>query len=134
MLAVAVRALHLFPILGVANALNPPTQRVPCGQQIVCWFSGLRGAIAVALAYQVSGDNLGGTANNKHVIRAATMMVVVFTTFAFGGSTPCLLSSLKVPMGVDAPEEDESTAKPFEEYLIDPDASKPAESYKQLTA
>ena len=42
---------------------------------------------------------MGGTANNKHVIRAATMMVVVFTTFAFGGTTPCLLTALDIPMG-----------------------------------
>jgi len=78
---------------------------MPCSQQIICWFSGLRGAIAVALAYQVTGDNLGGTANNKHVIRAATMMTVVFTTFAFGGATPSLLSMLKIPMGVPPPED-----------------------------
>jgi len=108
-LAVAVRALHLFPILGLFNlrakAVNKPEDVMPCSQQIICWFSGLRGAIAVALAYQVTGDNLGGTANNKHVIRAATMMTVVFTTFAFGGATPSLLSMLKIPMGVPPPED-----------------------------
>jgi len=106
-LAVVVRALHLFPILGIFNltarVAGKPDDVMPCSQQVICWFSGLRGAIAVALAYQVTGDNLGGTLNNKHIIRAATMMVVVFTTFAFGGATPSLLSCLKIPMGVSAP-------------------------------
>merc|ERR1712196_48823 len=86
-----------------AKLSGKPADAMPCSQQIICWFSGLRGAIAVALAYQVTGDNLGGTLNNKHIIRAATMMVVVFTTFAFGGATPSLLTCLKIPMGVSPP-------------------------------
>ena len=83
-LCLTARALHLFPILGFFNCFA--TVKVPITQQIVCWFSGLRGAIAVALAYQVVGPN-------AHVIRAATMFVVVGTTFVFGGSTKCVRSS-----------------------------------------
>ena len=113
---------------------------MPFGQQVVCWFSGLRGAIAVALAYQVSGDNLGGTANNKHIIRAATMMVVVFTTFVFGGSTPSLLAWCKVAMKVEPPEGEAKIAegtifKKVEECLVDPEVAKnEAKQYKSLTA
>ena len=98
---IVARAVHLFPILSLFNACNGKDQQVPISQMIVCWFSGLRGAIAVALAYQVTGPN-------AHVIRAATMFVVVGTTFLFGGSTKCLLDVLKIPTNCedDAAEGD----------------------------
>eukprot|EP00325_Prymnesiales_sp_UTEX-LB-985_P028940 CAMPEP_0174727810 /NCGR_PEP_ID=MMETSP1094-20130205/50542_1 /TAXON_ID=156173 /ORGANISM="Chrysochromulina brevifilum, Strain UTEX LB 985" /LENGTH=412 /DNA_ID=CAMNT_0015929633 /DNA_START=10 /DNA_END=1248 /DNA_ORIENTATION=- len=125
-LAVVVRALHLFPILFSFNACAKKADGVPFSHMIVMWFSGLRGAIAVALAYQVAGDNDGGTANNKHIIRAATMMTVVFTTFAFGGCTPCLLDSLKIATGVEpeaqeAKPEDGTIFKVIEVQLVDPE-------------
>ena len=46
----AVRGLHLFPILGTFNACAKPGDKVPFSHQIVCWFSGLRGGVAFALA------------------------------------------------------------------------------------
>lgn len=128
-LAVVVRAVHLFPIIGTFNMFSAKADQVPLGQQVVMWFSGLRGAIAVALAYQVEGDNEGGTANNKHIIRAATMMTVVFTTFAFGGATPSLLDK----MGIETGREEEKTEakapagtvfKAVEDLLVDPNIAK----------
>lgn len=95
---VVARAVHLFPTLGLFNCFTSVENRVPMSQMIVCWFSGLRGAIAVALAYQVTGPN-------AHVIRAATMFVVVATTFLFGGSTKALLDCLKIPTNCKQDEE-----------------------------
>jgi len=137
-LAVAVRAVHLFPIIFSFNSCSKKEDAVPFSHQIVMWFSGLRGAIAVALAYQVTGDNLGGTANNKHIIRAATMMTVVFTTFVFGGCTPCLLENLKIATGVE-PEageaQKEGIFKSIEEKLVDPEIEEhEKEEYKPLAA
>jgi len=140
-LAVAVRAFHLFPILNMFNLVSGPDDKVPFSQQIVCWFSGLRGAIAVALAYQVEGDDEGGTLNNKHIIRAATMMVVVFTTFAFGGTTPCLLDLLNIQQGVEPVENEteipEGTVlKAMENVLVDGEIKKheSASTYSKLSA
>jgi len=139
-LAVMVRGFHLFPIVGSFNLFSAKSDQVPFGQQIVMWFSGLRGAIAVALAYQVEGDNLGGTANNKHIIRAATMMTVVFTTFAFGGATPCLLQVMGIKTGL---EEEKGEAKcpegtifkAIEDKLVDPDIAKhESTKYQELGA
>jgi sodium/hydrogen exchanger 8 len=128
-LCVIVRALHVFPILGATNLCTPEERRVPFGQQVICWFSGLRGAIAVALSYQVVGPN-------AHVIRAATMFVVVATTFFFGGSTKCLLDAFKVPTGVPetSPEMAVPTANDSSVYatiyglLVD----RHEDAYKQL--
>ena len=54
------------------------------------------------------------------------MMTVVFTTFVFGGATPCLLDRMNVATGVK-PEEEEAKAaegtifKTIEEILVDPE-------------
>lgn len=101
----AARAIHLFPILCICNAWSDKDHRVPISRQIIAWFSGLRGAIAVALAYQVVGPN-------AHVIRSATMFVVVGTTFLFGGSTKCMLDVLKIPTGCSYDEPPEAETKP----------------------
>ena len=60
----------------------------------------VRCSALVGAAYQVVGPN-------AHVIRAATMFVVVGTTFLFGGSTKCLLDALKIPTGCQDPGEEE---------------------------
>jgi len=137
-LAIIVRAVHLFPILGGFNAMG--STPVPCSHMIVMWFSGLRGAIAVALAYQVAGDEDGGTPNNKHIIRAATMMTVVFTTFAFGGATPSLLDALKVQTGVEADKGEAKTEegtifRVLEDQLVDAEIkAQESQEYKPLAA
>ena len=84
------RAVHVFGLLGICNHFTASSVSLP--YQTVIWFGGLRGAIAVALSCTVGGPN-------AHLVRAVTMLVVVFTTFAFGGSTKCLLDKLRVPMG-----------------------------------
>jgi len=106
----AARAAHLFPILGLCNLWSPPEHRVPCSYQAIAWFSGLRGAIAVCLAYQVVGPN-------AHVIRASTMFVVVGTTFLFGGSTKSLLDAFKVPTNCPDDDPDELEERPKERTL-----------------
>ena len=68
------------------------------------------------------------------------MMVVVFTTFVFGGSTPSLLSSCNVAMGVPPVAEEVKPAegtvfKTAEDLLVDPEVAKAgARNYKTLSA
>jgi len=97
-LCLVARLCHVFSLLGLCNLFTET--KVPCNFQIVIWFGGLRGAIAVALATEVVGTN-------AHLVRACTMLIVVFTTFVFGGSTKCLLDALKVPLGCSEDDEDE---------------------------
>lgn len=135
--------------------------RLSISYQIVVFYGGLRGAIAVALSTEVTGPHAhivrsraapchhqllldrplahatpgtrrrlavcarrALTARAEHSrrlptvadgcrstherlqIRAATMLIVVFTTFAFGGSTKCLLDRLKVPVGCTDHDDD----------------------------
>ena len=54
------------------------------------------------------------------------MMVVVFTTFAFGGATPTLLSQMQVATNCESSIEEAKPAagtifKTLENLLVDPD-------------
>ena len=57
--------------------------------QFVMWFSGLRGAIAFALAL-----NLDLPTEIRHVIVTSTLILVLFTTLVLGGSTMPLMNFL----------------------------------------
>lgn len=56
------------------------------------WWSGLRGAIALALACEV--PNAEGGPHDRIV--AVTIVVCMVTIFGFGGSTSALLARMKV--------------------------------------
>lgn len=65
------------------------------------WFSGLRGAVAFALAVTfLENPNFGS--DIKSSIFSTTVMVILFTVLAFGGMTPLLIKWLKIIP--DAPE------------------------------
>ena len=49
-LCLLARALGVFPLSLVINAWRPKAKRIRMNEQAVIWFSGLRGAIALALA------------------------------------------------------------------------------------
>eukprot|EP01049_Picozoa_sp_SAG25_P005798 SAG25_NODE_409_length_8424_cov_3.527928_2_plen_1303_part_00 len=73
--------------------------RVDMKNQIVMFHSGLRGAIAFALA-------LGFPSQHRKYIIDTTTWVILFTVFVMGGSTVPLLNALEIPLGCpDDPEE-----------------------------
>ena len=46
----ASRAANVWPLAGLVNYFRPPELRIPQGQQVIMWFSGMRGAMAFAMA------------------------------------------------------------------------------------
>ncbi len=51
LLALAVsRAANVWPLAGLVNYFRPPELRIPQSQQVMMWFSGMRGAMAFAMA------------------------------------------------------------------------------------
>jgi hypothetical protein len=93
------RALNTFPLITLWNLKRK--EPIPRREQVVIWYSGLRGAIAVALSLQVPGEM-------RDLLVATTMFIVLFTIFVLGGTTPSLLRRLRVPTGV--PDYDEGAA------------------------
>lgn len=73
-LCLVARAMNTFPLCFLANLKRE--HPVPFEYQIVLWFSGLRGAIAFALALKVQTHSPA----HAGIIRSATLFTVITTT------------------------------------------------------
>mmetsp|Transcript_9693 Transcript_9693/g.24830 ORF Transcript_9693/g.24830 Transcript_9693/m.24830 type:complete len:560 (+) Transcript_9693:143-1822(+) len=87
------RVCNVFPSCFLTNLIRPGPKKISPRHQAFLWFSGLRGAIAFALALK-SKQDVGDEAGQ--VIFSTTLLIVLVTVFAFGGATPSLLSRLGV--------------------------------------
>ncbi|EDR25423.1 sodium/hydrogen exchanger, putative [Entamoeba dispar SAW760] len=86
------RAFNVFPISLLMN-FRPKAPKITWRLQIMLWYAGLRGAIAVILALQM---------NNPNVINT-TYSIVLFTNIVIGMTTPGLLKLMKIEMGGSEP-------------------------------
>ena len=102
------RALNVFPVIRWVNQRRRPARRVPDNHTKMLLVSGLRGAIAFALASTTIRDL--GEASGK-VIRTATLFIVIFTVLVVGGS--CNYLAARWDLGAESAwtgldDEDES--------------------------
>ncbi|KAG6507905.1 hypothetical protein ZIOFF_033258 [Zingiber officinale] len=86
------RAVHVFSCSYLINMARPVDSQIPVRHQKALWYSGLRGAMAFALALQ-SVHDLNG---HGEIISTATTAIIVITVLLIGGSTGKMLESLKV--------------------------------------
>ena len=106
------RACSVFPVAMLANLCRSKEKRIKVNEQAVIWFSGLRGAIALALAVEfptatsVPPDAPPGNFcyQREHVV-ACTIVVVMATVFILGGLTKPVLNLCGVEMGHGKHEE-----------------------------
>jgi len=105
LLAVLIaRAVAVFPILAISNLITTrcgankdkvavQQSVIPLNQQIVIWFSGLRGALSFALAVTVPEYDTVLKQGSKHFgeMLACTCFVIVMNVFVMGGLAPCVL-------------------------------------------
>lgn len=99
----AARWLAVFPLSKAINAVIRLRARrrgqmeiadeLPYNYQAMLYWAGLRGAVGVALAAGLSGEN--GPA-----LRATVLVVVVLTVIIFGGTTARMLEILGIRTGV----------------------------------
>ena len=94
------RALNVYPMTRLVNRWrgrrNRPGRerfKVPANHQNALFVSGLRGAVAFALASSAVRD-LGE--ESGRVIRTATLMLVIFTVLVFGGACHSLVDWLEL--------------------------------------
>ncbi|KAF1957391.1 sodium/hydrogen exchanger [Byssothecium circinans] len=93
----------VFPLSRMINAAiryrnrrhNPQeaADEIPYAHQAMIYWAGLRGAVGVALAAGLSG-------NNGDTLRATVLVVVVLTVIIFGGTTARMLEILGIRTGV----------------------------------
>ncbi|VDN37047.1 unnamed protein product [Gongylonema pulchrum] len=79
------RALNVFPLAFVANSCR--RSQISFKNQFIMWYSGMRGAVAFALALHISIEN----EETKRVLLTTTLCIVLFTIIFLGGTTLPLL-------------------------------------------
>uniref|UniRef100_A0A915AKI2 Sodium/hydrogen exchanger n=1 Tax=Parascaris univalens TaxID=6257 RepID=A0A915AKI2_PARUN len=94
---VVARAVHIYPICAMLNIHRNP--QIPRSYQHMLLFSGLRGAMAFALAYRNTATD------NRQVMATTTSMVVILTVFLNGGLTSWMVDRLKIKHGSEARDE-----------------------------
>lgn len=90
---VIARAANVFSCAYLVNLARPATRKIPAKHQKALWYSGLRGAMAFALALQSVHDLPEG---HGQTIFTATTAIVVLTVLLIGGSTGTMLEALQV--------------------------------------
>nr|XP_060623756.1 sodium/hydrogen exchanger 9 [Anolis sagrei ordinatus] len=96
------RACNIYPISFILNLGRK--QKIPRNFQHMMMFSGLRGAIAFALAIRDTESQ------PKQMMFTTTLLIVFFTVWVFGGGTTPMLTWLQISVGVD-PDDDLKTAQ-----------------------
>ncbi|XP_030071917.1 sodium/hydrogen exchanger 9 isoform X2 [Microcaecilia unicolor] len=91
------RACNIYPLSFILNLGRK--QRIPWNFQHMMMFSGLRGAIAFALAIRDTDSE------PKQMMFTSTLLIVFFTVWVLGGGTTPMLARLHIRVGVD-PDED----------------------------
>ncbi|NXX76690.1 SL9A9 protein, partial [Urocolius indicus] len=91
------RACNIYPLSFLLNLGRK--QKIPWNFQHMMMFSGLRGAIAFALAIQDTESQ------PKQMMFTTALLIVFFTVWVFGGGTTPMLTWLQIRVGVD-PDED----------------------------
>ncbi|NXG33736.1 SL9A9 protein, partial [Dromaius novaehollandiae] len=91
------RACNIYPLSFLLNLGRK--QKIPWNFQHMMMFSGLRGAIAFALAIRDTESQ------PKQMMFTTALLVVFFTVWVFGGGTTPMLTWLQIRVGVD-PDED----------------------------
>uniref|UniRef100_A0A183CFG2 Sodium/hydrogen exchanger n=1 Tax=Globodera pallida TaxID=36090 RepID=A0A183CFG2_GLOPA len=84
----ASRAASVFPLSDLVNRFSKT--KISMKNQIIIWFSGMRGAVALALALHMDW----GTDENKGVILTSTLFIILFTIIFMGGSALPLIKIL----------------------------------------
>ncbi|KAF3451933.1 hypothetical protein FNV43_RR08029 [Rhamnella rubrinervis] len=93
MFIIVARAVNVFSCGYLVNMVRPAQRQIPLNHQKALWYSGLRGAMAFALALQSVHDLPGG---HGQTIFTATTAIVVLTVLLIGGSTGTMLEALQV--------------------------------------
>ena len=88
------RLINIYPLAGLVNltrARRNPEGIIPCRNQHMMMFSGLRGAVAFALA-------LRDTKSIPNQLMFSTTLLIVYSTvLVLGGGTTTMLSKLQIP-------------------------------------
>jgi sodium/hydrogen exchanger 8 len=82
------RALNIFPLTFLVNKCR--RTQISLKNQLIMWFSGMRGAVALVLVLHMQLENQ----ETKQILLTTTLFILLFTIVFMGGSTLPLLRIL----------------------------------------
>eukprot|EP00198_Chlamydomonas_reinhardtii_P005653 XP_001694989.1 predicted protein [Chlamydomonas reinhardtii] len=94
----ASRAANIYPLSLLCNLLRPIERRITQKEQFMMWWSGLRGAMAFALAVEAS-ESYGEAGQ---VMKTVTFYLIFITVLWNGGSASYLLEGPDDPFAATA--------------------------------
>lgn len=106
----------MYPCSALVNRFREQPKHIRKNQQHALWFSGLRGAMAFALARQSVTDLPSG---HGHVLLTATLLTIFFTVLFIGGFTSYALKFLKIECHGPEYADDEVDEDSLEESMED---------------
>jgi sodium/hydrogen exchanger 8 len=136
LICLAARAFNVYPVCFVCNLWRKQSNKISHRIQFVLWMSGLRGAIAFALAFDARNDSFFAVGDDGKAIFSATVFIVFFTIFVIGSPTAKILMKLDVLQGAetsDAPLTGRSARlmtldeKYLGRFILHPRGKRPAE-------
>ena len=86
------RLMNVYPLSNLVNRYRE--EKISAKNQLIMWFSGLRGAVAFALS--LNFPTVNGSDDTRRVVISTTLAVVLFTVIVLGGGTLPLLRLLRV--------------------------------------
>ncbi|KNE54494.1 hypothetical protein AMAG_00466 [Allomyces macrogynus ATCC 38327] len=92
--AIAAGRLHVFMVFSAQNLVKA-AKKIPFSQQVFVWFSGLRGAVAFALAVQIL-DNHDLAEDVRTMIFGTAIIVIVTTVYGLNLLTPIMIDKLGI--------------------------------------
>lgn len=114
--AIAIsRAFNIYPLSFILNIKR--SKKIEMKSQHMLWFSGLRGAVAFALAIRNTEDM------TRQIMLTSVLVVAIVTVVINGGLTTQALSMLKIRVNVDPNEEITRTTRTDESGNIHVDIS-----------
>uniref|UniRef100_A0A8C9DCT8 Sodium/hydrogen exchanger n=1 Tax=Panthera leo TaxID=9689 RepID=A0A8C9DCT8_PANLE len=113
------RAAHIYPLSFFLNLGR--RHKIGWNFQHMMMFSGLRGAMAFALAIRDTASYA------RQMMFTTTLLIVFFTVWIIGGGTTPMLSWLNIRVGVEEPSEEDQNARRSQYFRVgvDPDQDPP---------
>uniref|UniRef100_A0A8C0XDI2 Cation/H+ exchanger transmembrane domain-containing protein n=2 Tax=Castor canadensis TaxID=51338 RepID=A0A8C0XDI2_CASCN len=113
------RAAHIYPLSFFLNLGR--RHKIGWNFQHMMMFSGLRGAMAFALAIRDTASYA------RQMMFTTTLLIVFFTVWIIGGGTTPMLSWLNIRVGVEEPSEEDQNEHCWRYFRVgvDPDQDPP---------
>ncbi|XP_011925611.1 PREDICTED: sodium/hydrogen exchanger 7 isoform X3 [Cercocebus atys] len=113
------RAAHIYPLSFFLNLGR--RHKIGWNFQHMMMFSGLRGAMAFALAIRDTASYA------RQMMFTTTLLIVFFTVWIIGGGTTPMLSWLNIRVGAEEPSEEDQNEHHWQYFRVgvDPDQDPP---------